>query len=125
MEIPIGLEAKKTIIVELKHSAKNLGSGGLDVFGTPAMIALMENVALEMIRPYLADGFDSVGVKINANHLKASAIGAKITCKAIVEAIDGKKISFGILCTDENDEKIGTAVHDRFIIDTERFLSKL
>ena len=79
MEIPVGLKAEKTITVAEKDSAKSLGSGGLDVFGTPAMIALMENVALDMIRPHLPEGSDSVGIMINANHMKASPLGAKIT----------------------------------------------
>ncbi len=125
MEIPVGLESEKSITVQEKDSAKSLGSGGLDVFGTPAMIALMENVALEMIRPYLQEGDDSVGMMINAKHMKASPLGAKITCKAKVTAVDGRKVSYSLSCFDESGDAIGTAVHDRFVVGTERFMSKL
>ncbi|MCG8697254.1 MAG: thioesterase family protein [Bacteroidales bacterium] len=125
MEIPVGLKNQKKIIVENKDSAKSLGSGGLDVFGTPAMIALMENTALHMIRPYLPEGSDSVGIMINTKHLKASPIGAEITCEATVTAVDGKKVSYTITCHDETGEKIGESEHDRFIVDIERFISKL
>lgn len=125
MEISVGLTATKEIVVEEKDSAKSLGSGGLDVFGTPAMIALMENVALDMIRPHLPEGNDSVGMMINAQHLKASPIGAKIKCTAEVTAVDGRKVSYKIECFDESGDKIGFASHDRFVVDMERFMSKL
>ena len=125
MEIKVGLTATKEIIVEEKDSAKSLGSGGLDVFGTPAMIALMENVALDMIRPYLPEGNDSVGIKINTDHLKASPIGAKIKCTAEVTAVDGRKVSYKIECLDESGDKIGFSAHERFVVDMERFMSKL
>lgn len=125
MEIKIGLTATKEIIVQEKDSARALGSGGLDVFGTPAMIALMENVALDMIRPYIPEGNDSVGIKINADHLKASPIGATIKCTATVTAVDGRKVSYNIACYDGANDKIGFAAHDRFVVDMERFMSKL
>jgi predicted thioesterase len=125
MEIPVGLKAEKKITVEAKDSAKALGSGGLDVYGTPAMIALMENVALDMIRPYLPEGNDSVGIKMNADHIKASPVGAKITCESTIFAVDGRKVSYHIVCFDESGDKIGFASHDRFVVDVERFLSKL
>ncbi len=121
----IGQTYTKTITTQDKDSARALGSGGLDVFGTPAMIALMENVALEMVRPSLPEGSDTVGIEINAKHLKASPIGATITCKATITAIDGRKISYKIEAHDGNGQLIGTATHDRFVIDMEKFMSKL
>lgn len=125
MNIPQDLTASKEIIVAEKDSAKSLGSGGLDVFGTPAMIALMENVALDMIRPYLPEGNDSVGIKIDAKHLKASPIGASIKCTASVTAVDGRQVSYKIECFDGAGDKIGFASHDRFVVDTDRFMSKV
>lgn len=125
MEITVGMTSEKTIVVADKDSARSLGSGGLDVFGTPAMIALMENVALDMIRPCLPEGSDSVGIMINAKHLKASAIGATIRCKATVVAVDGRKVSYEIVCNDESGDEIGSSVHDRFVVDMEKFMSRL
>jgi predicted thioesterase len=115
----------QTITVKDKDSAKSLGSGGLDVFGTPAMIALMENTALLMVRPSLPEGSDTVGIEINAKHLKASPIGAEITCTATITAIDGRKISYELTATDASGEIIGTATHDRFVVDIAKFMSKL
>ncbi len=121
----IGETSTKRIIVQEKDSARALGSGGLDVFGTPAMIALMENTALDMVRKDLPEGSDTVGIEINAKHLKASAIGTVILCTATITGIDGRKISYSIEAMEEESGKlIGTATHDRFIVDIEKFMSK-
>jgi predicted thioesterase len=121
----VGQTFTQTLTVQDKDSARSLGSGGLDVFGTPAMIALMEKTALLMVRPSLEAGTDTVGIEINAKHLKASPIGAEITCTATIRAIDGRKISYTIEAKDGHGETIGTATHDRFIVDMDRFMSKL
>ncbi len=125
MTIPVGLKAEKEITVETKDTAKVHGSGTLDVYATPAMIALMENVAMTMIGSYLEEGNDSVGIKMNADHMKASPVGAKIKCEATISAVEGRKISYDIICTDGSAATIGKATHDRFVVDVERFLSKL
>ncbi len=125
MTIPVGLKADKKITVATKDTAKVLGSGGLDVYGTPAMIALMENVAMTMISSYLEEGNDSVGMKMNADHMKASPVGAQILCEATISAVEGRKVSYDIVCTDDSGATIGKASHDRFVVDVERFLSKL
>ncbi|MDR3706567.1 MAG: thioesterase family protein [Paludibacteraceae bacterium] len=121
----VGQTFTQTLTVQEKDSARSLGSGGLDVFGTPAMIALMEKTALLMVRSSLEAGTDTVGIEINAKHIKASPIGAKITCTATISAIDGRKISYTLEAKDGHGETIGTATHDRFIVDMERFMSKL
>lgn len=125
MNITIGAELVKTITVETKDSAKSLGSGGLDVFGTPAMIALMENTALSLLKNYLPEGSDSVGTAVDAKHLKASPIGAKISCKATITAVEGRKVDFEIVASDESGDTVGTCKHGRFIVDVERFMSKI
>lgn len=121
----VGQTFTQTLVVEEKDSARVLGSGGLDVFGTPAMIALMEKTALMLVRPSLETGTDTVGIEINAKHIKASPIGAEITCTATITAIEGRKISYAIEAKDNHGDTIGSATHDRFIVDTERFMSKL
>lgn len=113
------------IVVAEKDSATALGSGGLDVFGTPALVAYMENAALKMVQNDLPDGSDTVGIAIDVKHVKASPIGAKINVSAKITAVEGRKISFDIVATDEAGDVIGSAVHDRFVVDKARFMSKL
>ena len=122
--IETGLTYSQEITVEHKYTAAVYGSGKLDVFATPAMIALMENTALKCIENELESGKDSVGIEINAKHIKATAVGRKVSCKATVTEVDGRRIRFEFEARDESGT-IGTAIHDRFIIDPLKFMSKL
>jgi len=114
----------QSIQVTENQTAVNLGSGTLPVFGTPALIALMENTAMKLLVDLPADS-TSVGISINIQHLKASIVGNKINCTAIITAIEGRKYSFKLEATDQVGNLIGEGVHERFIVNTEKFMSKL
>ena len=113
----------QTILVADNQTATQFGSGLLPVFATPALIALMENTAMQLIT--LPAGSSSVGISINMQHLKASAVGASIQCTATVTAIEGRKYSFEIIATDKSTEIVGKATHERVVVDIEKFMSKL
>ena len=115
----------QTIIVSEQQSAIFLGSGTLPVFATPAMIALMENTAMQAMSPILKPDECSVGIEIHARHLKASAIGAKLSCAAHIIRTEGRKLSFDIQVVDELGNIIGTAEHHRLIVHVEKFMEKL
>jgi len=119
-----GMTLVEEKIVEEKETAKNIGSGNVDVYSTPMMIALMENTALKLAQKELEEGLATVGITVNIKHLKANAIGDKVTCTATLEKIDGKKLSFYVKVTHE-DELIGEGTHDRFIIDEKKFMEKV
>ena len=119
-----GKSATVTTTVTDKNTAKAVGSGSLDVFATPMMIALMEQAACECIADGLEPGQTSVGTQINAAHTAASPLGAVISATAEIVAVDGRKISFTVTAHDGTNE-IGNGTHERFIIDAERFMNKL
>jgi predicted thioesterase len=111
------------IIVNKHQSAAEIGSGLLEVFSTPSMIALMENTAMQLIP--LKEGESSVGTSIHAEHLKASPIGAKLTFTAELTANEGRKYNFNIEVSDESGNLVGKALHTRFVVDIARFMSKV
>lgn len=113
----------KTITVKESQTAESLGSGLLPVFSTPALVALMENTAMQLIE--LPEGKSSVGTSICVKHLKASAVGAKITCEARLIEIDGRKYKFEIQAKDESADIIGEGTHERVLIDIAKFMAKL
>lgn len=113
----------QTIQVTENQTATQYGSGLLPVFATPALIALMENTAMQLIP--LPEGSSSVGVFINMHHLKASPVGASIQCTATVFATEGRKYTFEIVATDSSSEIIGKAIHERVVVDIEKFMGKL
>ena len=123
MTIEIGIKGLAQALVEQEDTAKAVGSGDLLVYATPCMVALMEGAACESIAPFLADGESSVGTMMNVSHTSATPVGMEVRAESVVTAAEGRKITFEIVAYDECGE-IGRAVHERVIIQAERFLEK-
>lgn len=111
-------------VVTQKESAKTLGSGLLDVYATPAMIALMEGCASQSVAPYLDEGCGTVGTAVNIRHLAATPIGMKVYCESILTEVDGRRLLFNVKAYDETG-LIGEGTHERFIINSEKFFAKV
>ena len=122
--IIVGSSGTAKTVVSNKNTAKAVGSGNLDVFSTPMMIALMEEAACNCISDAMEPGQSSVGTQISVAHLAASPIGAEITAKAVIDEINERKIMFTVTAY-EGEKEIGNGTHTRFIIDVEKFISKL
>lgn len=122
--LEIGLKNESRTTVSTANSAKTLGSGDMDVFATPAMVALMENAAMLAVAAELPEGSATVGTQMNTSHIKASPLGAVITASAELTAVDGRKLTFAVKAWDEKGV-IGEGEHTRFVVDRARFLSKL
>jgi predicted thioesterase len=120
----IGLSYTATTTVNQNNTALALGSGDMEVFATPAMVALMENAAMNAVAPHLEVGQTTVGTQITTSHIKASALGATVSATATLTAVDGRSLTFAITAR-EGDKIIGEGSHTRFIVDRERFLAKL
>ena len=122
--IKAGIENQMIITVKQDDTAAHYGSGLIEVFATPAMIGLMENTAQSSVAELLPEGFITLGIEINAKHLKATPVGMKVTCKSVLTKVDGKKLCFNIQAWDEKGE-IGTATHIRYIINSNEFMKKM
>lgn len=122
--IKTGMKNKQEKIVTDKDTAKSFGSGAADVFATPMMIGLMEGAALYCVQSYLPKGHSTVGIAVNIKHIGATKTGKKVWAEAELIEIDRKKLVFKVEAFDE-DKKIGEGIHERFIIDEEKFMSKL
>jgi len=118
-----GIKGTKEIVVTEELSAKNLGSGLLPVYATPAMIALMENTAFESVAQYLEEGCGTVGTAINVKHVAATPIGMKVTCETELIKAEGRALTFAVSAYDECGI-IGEGVHERFIITENKFMEK-
>ncbi len=124
MEIKIGLKAEFEIIVSPKDTASNYGSGSLEVFATPAMIALMEKTSMLCIADYLEKDQNSVGTEINIKHVKATAVGEAVLCIAELIEIDRSKLTFKVEAFD-TENLIGHGTHKRFLVDEKQFMAKI
>ena len=119
-----GLYYESTALVSPSNTAVAMGSGDMDVFATPSMVALMENAAMLCVADKLPEGSATVGVEISTSHIKASKLGAAITASATLVEVDGRRLTFEVKAWD-SDGDIGKGKHVRYIVDREKFLSKL
>ncbi len=107
--------------VSEQETADKIGSGGLPVYSTPSMITLMEKTAFNLAKE---QGADTVGTKVEISHLRACLAGTSLQSSAEITGIDGRRLTFKVEVSD-GDGLIGEGLHERFIIDPERFMSRL
>ena len=123
--LEIGMKHRAEIVVSAENTAAKAGSGNLMVFGTPYMVALMENAALSLMASTLPEGKGTVGTSIQITHSAPTPVGMKVWAEAEVTHIsaNGKMVDFQVRAYDEAG-LIGEGTHQRAIIDNERFLAK-
>lgn len=119
-----GLTHTSQLTVNEAVTAVAMGSGDMSVLATPAMMALMENAAMLAVAGHLPEGCTTVGGHITSSHLKPSRLGDTITATATVTRVDGKKIEFTVKAHC-GDTLLGEGTHLRFVVDREKFLSRL
>lgn len=123
-ELKPGLAGTAETIVRETNTAIVIGSGSLQVFATPCMVALMEQAACNAVDPCFNDSESSVGTLVNITHDAATGMGKKVTATATLTAVEGRKLVFEITAADE-DKQIGKGTHERFIVNKEKFMAKL
>lgn len=119
-----GLSARSAATVVPGNTAAAMGSGDLDVFATPAMVALMENAAMTAVAGELPEGATTVGSEMNVTHIKPSGLGAEITATAVLAEVEGRKLTFNVGVRDA-EGLIGEGIHIRYIVDREKFMAKV
>ena len=124
LELQKGISYSFEIEVKEEHSAISMGSGSVPVYATPSLIAHLEKAAMLCVEDHLEESETSVGTYIQINHLKATALGKTVRCFASLIKHKGRIMEFDLKAF-EGDDEIGKGTHTRFIIDKEKFMSKL
>lgn len=122
-ELKVGLKGEASVEVVFENTAAAVGSGALEVFGTPSMIALMEKAALQSVQPYLDEGQGTVGLHLDIQHLAATPIGMTVRAESELEKVEGRMLFFQVRAY-AGDELIGEGKHQRCIVFNDRFLAK-
>jgi fluoroacetyl-CoA thioesterase len=124
-EIPVGAKGQFALVVRPEHLANQFKDSVLPpVLATPVMIMVMENAALNAIKPYLDPGESAVGTRVNIRHLAPTPIGASAVGEAEVTRVDGRRVEFNVRARDETEE-IGAGTHERVIVDLARLARRL
>ena len=118
-----GIKGTGSVTVVPENTAAACGSGTLQVFATPAMIALMEKTCLNSVAPFLEDGCGTVGTLLNVRHTAPTPLGMEVTCESELTQVDGRRIELKVAAYDQTG-KIGEGTHQRFIVTDDRFLAK-
>jgi fluoroacetyl-CoA thioesterase len=123
--IPVGAKGSFSLVITPDHLANRFKDAMLPpVLATPVMIMMMENAALNAIKPYLDAGESAVGTHVDVRHLAATPAGRTVTAEAEVTHVTGRQIAFRIEAAD-GVQPIGTGSHERALIELARFIERL
>ena len=123
MSIETGMKGRAEAVVAQENTAQAVGSGLVPVFATPRMIALMEQAAVNAVQSALEPGQGTVGTRLDVKHSAATPVGMKVRAQAEVIGVEGRQVVFLVTAFDEA-EQIGGGTHERFIIQTDKFLAR-
>lgn len=118
-----GITGEARCLVTAENTAAAMGSGELEVFATPAMIALIEKAAWQSVAPHLEEGCGTVGTALRVRHLSATPVGMEVTARTELYEIDGRRLVFKVEVRDVKGV-VGDGEHERFIVKNESFLRK-
>ena len=122
--IETGIKGHREQIVTPEMSAARVGSGLVDVFATPMLVALVEQTCYESVLPHLDEGQGTVGTLVNVSHVSATPISKRVWCESELVEVDRRRLVFSVKAYDEYG-LIGEGTHERFVIDTAKFMDKL
>lgn len=124
-DIPVGAKGGFALVVQAEHLANQFKDSALPpVLATPVMIMIMENAALNAIKPYLEPGESAVGTRVDIRHLAPTPAGVSVAGEAEVTRVDGRRVEFNVRATDQTEE-IGAGTHERVIVDLARLARRL
>lgn len=121
--LPLGIAGAAVTRVTEANTAQALGSGSVPVYATPALVALLEQAAVDALAPHLPPGLTSVGVRIDVQHLAATPVGLEVQAQAVLRAQEGRTLLFDVTAHDDQ-EQIARGVHERVLVDSQRFLAR-
>ncbi len=123
MSLTPGMTGEAQTTVVHANTAAAVGAGGVEVFATPMMIALMENASWTAVAEALDAGYVTVGTLVNVHHLAATPLGQQVRATATLIEVDGRRLVFMVEASDEH-QKIGEGIHERYIVQLDKFLQK-
>ena len=115
-----GIRGEQSVAVTSENTAKTMGSGTLDVFATPALVALAEKTCWMSVAAALDEGCGTVGTRLELEHSAPTPVGMTVTCESELTAVEGRKLVFKVSLYDEKGP-VGGGVHERFVVNDAKF----
>lgn len=123
MTVEMGMRGDASLVVTEADTARSLGSGDVDVLGTPRLIALCEEATISALNGSLDEHTSSVGMRIRVDHLQPTPVGQQVTAEATLEKIDGRRLTFTVSVSDKGG-LVAAGKITRALVDRQRFMGK-
>jgi fluoroacetyl-CoA thioesterase len=123
VKLASGLKGEARLVVGDADTARALGSGAVEVLGTPRLVALLEEATINAVDRFLDDGATTVSMRVQVDHLQPTPIGAEVFAEAYLDRIDGRRITFTVTASDSGG-LVAAGKVTRVVVDVNRFLSK-
>lgn len=123
MAVATGQKGEAKLVVTDADTARALGSGSVDVLGTPRLIALCEEASCRAVAPDLPEGSTTVGLSVRVDHLQPSAVGSPVMAEAVLAKVDGRRLTFNVSANDDRG-LVAVGKVTRVIVEVDRFLAR-
>jgi len=123
VKLAAGLKGEARLVVGDDDTARALGSGDVDVLGTPRLVALLEEATLDAVNGCLDAGSTTVGMRVQVDHLQPTPVGAEVLAEAYLDKIEGRRITFTVTASDSGG-LVAAGKVTRVVVDVNRFMSK-
>jgi len=123
VKLAAGLKGEARLVVGDDDTARALGSGDVDVLGTPRLVALLEEATLDAVNGCLDTGSTTVGMRVQVDHLQPTPVGAEVLAEAYLDKIEGRRITFTVTASDSGG-LVAAGKVTRVVVDVNRFMSK-
>lgn len=121
--LKMGQKGSAQVRVCQENTAAAMGSGALDVFATPALVALAEQACWTSVQPGLEPGQGTVGTGLELQHTAPTPVGMTVYCESELMEVQGRSLSFRVRLWDDNGP-VGQGTHQRVLVDNRRFQDK-
>jgi len=122
-ELTPGLTASIQFQVEDGSTARQLGSGTVDVLATPELVRLMEVAAVAALTDHIPPAYTSVGVSLDIKHLAPTPVGLGGEVRATLIEVQGRRLKFKVAAYDDVEE-VGQGTHERVLVEVENFVTR-
>jgi predicted thioesterase len=123
MTLQTGMRGDAKLVVTDADTARALGSGTVEVLGSPRLVALCEEACCTAVEGALEDGTTTVGMRIQFDHLQPTAVGGEVVAEAVLEKIEGRRLTFTASASDSGG-LVAAGKITRVLVDVERFMAK-
>jgi predicted thioesterase len=123
VNVEVGLRGSASLVVTEADTALALRSGSVAVLGTPRLVALFEEATVAALDRRIPSGHTTVGMRVQIDHLQPTAVGGSVLADAVLERIEGRRLTFTVSASDERG-LVAAGKVTRVVVQVDNFIAK-